>query len=137
MFKIRNKMEFYMYKTKLDTLANIEENFGTLDVVECTELIQGLDAKINGISCIITKKGVIVDANICVDSPARAMKINRLSDFFVWKYKNVYETTKRIIIKDLIEAQILLSGRYDDIADFEIESDIDVYKYFYKDYYKW
>lgn len=131
--KVRNKAEFDIYKSKFNTLFEVEEIFGKLVVSECTDSIQGIYAKIKNITCIITKKGLIVDAGIQVDSPARAMKINMLSDFFVWKYDNTYELTKKVIISDLIEAQILLSGSYANISDFEVESEIDVYKYFYTD----
>lgn len=129
--KVRNKAEFDMYKSEFNTLNNIESNFGVLEVKECTESIQGVNAKIKDIDCIVTKNGVIVDAGIQVDSPARAMRITTLSKFFVWKHDNTFELIKKIIIRDLVEAQVLLSGSYTDIADVEIASGVDVYKYFY------
>lgn len=131
--EVRSKAEFAMYKPCFNALFKIEKNFGTLVVYECTDPIQGVNAKIKDIDCIVTKEGVIVDGGIQVDSPARAMKISSLSDFFVWKHNNTYETTKNIIIGDLIEAQVLLSGSYSNIADFEVSSGVDVYKYFYTD----
>lgn len=133
MFKVKSKAEFDMYKPNFSTLISVEENLGVLTVSECTEDIKGIFAKIKDIDCVITKKGVIIEAGIQVDSPTRAMKIGSLSNFFVWRHDNVFELIKRIIISDLIEAQILLSGSYNNIVDFETNSGMDVYKYFYTD----